>query len=185
MIKIFSNFNALTSSTKIAVFLVLLTLLGWGVSCSLKNEIKPAARQLIRLVEIVHRNFQTKPDFWKLNTDWLIENNMVPKEMLKNSLVVNALGKPVLVGSGINGQMLMPGSKSFDVIYKDLSKRECVALAAYEYPQAQTLGLISLTIINGKEEKNLVWGENGGLPLSADKAASICKKKNILIWNFE
>ena len=185
MQKIVSKITNLPTSTKIASVLVALTLLGWGVSCSSKNEVRPAARQLVRLVEIVHRNFQTKPDFWKLNTDWLIKNNMVPQEMLRDSQIINALGKPVLVGSGMDGQMLMPGARSFDIVYKDLSKRECVALASYDYPQTQTLGLISLTIINEKEEKNLVWGEKGGLPLLAEEAADICQKQNVLIWNFE
>ena len=175
----------LSTSAKVAAVLVLVTLLGWGTSCMMQNNIRPAARQLIRLVEIVHRNFQTKPDFWRLDTNWLIDNNMVPHEMLKGSQIVNALGKQVLVGNGPEGQMLMPGARSFDIIYKDLSKRECVALAAYEFPQAQTLGLISLTIVNDDETKNLVWGEKSGLPLSTDDAAKICRNNNVLMWNFE
>lgn len=180
-----SKFTQLTISTKIALILVLLTLLGWGISCSSQNEIRPAARQLIRLVEIVHRNFRAKPDFWKLNTEWLIQNSMVPQDMLKDKKIYNALGKLVLVGSGVDGQMIMPGTKSFDIIYKDLSKRECVALAAYEYPKNQTLGLISLTILNDENDKILVWDEENGLPLTTDKAAQLCRNKNILIWNFE
>ena len=173
------------SSAKIAGVLVGITLFGWCVSCSLKTEVRPAARQLVRLVEIIHRNFQTKPDFWKLNSAWLIDNNMVPQEMRSGRQIINALGKPVEVGAGIEGQMLMPGARSFDIVYKNLTKRECAALASYDYPQTQTLGLISLTVINGAEEKNLVWGEENRLPLSAEEAGELCKKQNMLIWNFE
>ena len=185
MKKFIAFVRSLKSSTKIAVVLVGITLLGWSVSCSLKTEVRPAARQLVRLVEIIHRNFQTKPDFWKLNSAWLIDNNMVPQEMRSGRQIINALGKPVEVGSGIEGQMLMPGALSFDIVYKNLTKRECAALASYDYPQTQTLGLISLTVINGAEEKNLVWGEENGLPLSAEEAGELCKKQNMLIWNFE
>ena len=180
-----SIFSQLPLSTKIALILVVLTLLGWGVSCSFRNEVRPAARQVIRLVDIVHRNFQTKPDYWKLSSQWMIENNMVPSEMRQGLQIVNALGKPVLIGAGINGQMLMPGAKSFDIVYKDLSKRECVALATYEYPKNQTLGLIELTIVNENGEKSFVWGDKEGLPLESEEAAEICNKQNSLIWNFE
>ena len=185
MIKLTDIWRNMTKTSKIAAMLVVITIFGLAVSCNFKSEVRPAARQLIRLVDIIHRNFQAKPDFWKLDTNWLVDNNMVPQEMLKDTQIVNALGNPVLVGLGIDGQMLMPGARSFDIVYKDLSKRECVALASYNYPQAQTLGLISLTIVNGAEEKMLVWGEGVGLPLSTEEAAEICQKRNILIWNFE
>lgn len=175
----------LTNRARIAVALIGVFFLGWGISCNLRSEVRPVAQQLVRLVEIIHQNFQTKPDFWKLNSAWLIDNELIPQEMLSGRQIINALGKPVEIGSGIEGRMLMPGARSFDIVYKDLTQSECAALASYAYPQAQTLGLISLTIINGKEERNLVWGEENGLPLSADKAREICQKKNILIWNFE
>ena len=42
-----------------------------------------------------------------------------------------------------------------------------------------------MTIINGAEEKQIVWGENEGLPISVEEAETICSKKNMIIWNFK
>ena len=97
MIKLTDIWRNMTKTSKIAAMLVVVTIFGLAVSCNFKSEVRPAARQLIRLVDIIHRNFQAKPDFWKLDTNWLVDNNMVPQEMLKDTQIVNALGKPVLV----------------------------------------------------------------------------------------
>ena len=153
-------------------------------SCS-KTEIKPSAQQLMQISDIIRQKFNTKPDFWKLNTQWLITNDVLPKEWIDEDKVINNLGKEVVVGSGINGLLLMPGAKSFDVVYKDLNYNECVELSSYQFQDKQILGLLAIKIINGEEEKRLDWGENGGLPLSKPNAEKICNKKNMIIWSFE
>ena len=167
----------------IIAFLVLVIPLSLFYCSEEKTE--PAAHQLIELTNIIRQKFNNKPDLWKLNTQWVIDNQVLPEDMIDDDSIVNALGKNVLVGFGMHGQMLMPGAKSFDIVYEDLTYNECVALASYQFSQQQLLGLLSLSIINEDQENCFVWGDGGKFPPSPEKAQAICGKKNILIWNFE
>ena len=152
--------------------------------CRHKSDIQPAGAQLSEVVNIIRNNFRTRPDYWQLSNAWLISQNILPSKMIQDNAIINLLDKPVFIGSGMSGQVLMPGAKSFDVAYQNLSYDECVGLSGYEFLQNEVLGLISITIINGAEENKYTWGD-GGLPLSPQTAQKICRDKNILIWNFE
>jgi len=149
------------------------------------KNIEPAAKQLIKMTEIIQQQFNTKPDFWKLNSKWLIDNQILPKEMIKNNIIINVLGKEVVVGTGIMGQMLMPGAQSFDIVYKNLDYDECVGLSTYPLTEQQLLRLLNITIINGTQEKSFSWGETEKIPLSQHKAKETCSKNNMIIWNFK
>lgn len=167
------------------IIAVLILVIPLSLFCCSEDITAPAANQLIKLTDKVRQKFSTRPDFRMLNTQWVIDNQILPEDMIDDNRIVNALGKNVLIGFGAQGQMLMPGAKSFDIAYENLSYDECVALASYQFSEQELLGLLSLSIINNGQENRLVWGEDGELPPSADKAQAICGKKNILIWNFE
>lgn len=167
------------------IIAVLILVIPLSLFCCSEDNIEPTAQQLIEITNKIRQKFSNKPDFWKLNTQWVIDNKILPENMLDDTRIINKLGKNILVGFGAQGQMLMPGAKSFDIVYENLNYNECVALASYQFSKQQILGLLSLTIVNESQEKRLVWGEDGELPPSIDKAQTICGKKNILIWNFE
>ena len=150
-----------------------------------KTDVKYSAQQLLQLSELIRSKFNTKPDFWKLNTQWLIDNKILPDEMLDDNNIINDLGKEIIVGSGMDGQVLMPGDKSFDIVYKNLNFDECVNLSSYPFSDKQILGLLGLKIINGKEEFLIEWNGEKSLPLAKEDAEKMCTNKNILIWTFE
>ena len=167
------------------IIATLILIIPLSLFCCSEESIEPTANQLIELTNKIRQKFSSKPDFWKLNTQWVIDNQILSEDMVDNDNIINELGKNILIGFGAQGQMLMPGAKSFDVVYEDLNHNECVALSSYHFSEQQILGLLSLTIINETQETRLIWGENGKLLPSKDKAQTICGKKNILIWNFE
>jgi len=167
------------------IIAVVILVIPLSLFCCSEQDIEPAANQLVDLTAKIRQKFSNKPDFWKLNTQWVIDNQILPENMIDDGCIINALGKNVLVGFGAQGQMLMPGAKSFDIVYENLNYNECVALASYQFSMQQLLGLLSLVIINENLENRLVWGEDGEFPPSTEKAQTICGKNNILIWNFE
>ncbi len=177
-------FNNLKNGYKI-IAIILVIIVSLSLFYNNDNNVEVAAQQLVKTTEIIQQQFKTKPDFWKLNSKWLIDNQVLPQDMIDNNSIVNALEKEVIVGSGIMGQMLMPGAQSFDIVYKNLDYNECVFLSTYPFPEQQLLGLLSITIINGAQEKQFIWGENELLPLSQHKAEETCSKNNMIIWNFK
>ena len=144
-----------------------------------------AANEVVSLSEEVRRYYHNRPDYWRLNTETVIREGIAPQEMIFDGKIKSALGNEVLAGSGFDGAMIMPGTRSFDVIYKNLSKKDCIALASYPYNEKQKLGLLSITIKNGENVSNFTWGGENKLPISADSAKSHCGNGSDISWSFE
>lgn len=144
-----------------------------------------AANEVVSLSEEVRRYYHNRPDYWRLNTETVVREGIAPQGMIFDGKIKNALGNDVLVGNGFDGAMIMPGTRSFDIIYKNLSKKDCIALAAYPYNEKQKLGLLSITIKNGEDVSNFTWGGENELPITVDNAKSRCGDGSDISWNFE
>lgn len=150
------------------------------------SRVAKAAEQVIEIADAVHKNYIGKPSYWKLNNQTTIDNKILTNRFYKRGELVNALGKPILIGSGINGDPVMPGERSFDIVYTGLSQHECVALATHGYEQSKTLGLLQITINNGEESQSFGWGEEDyELPVSRLAAKKFCQKNSSVIWTME
>ena len=80
----------------------------------------------------------------------------------------------------------MPGERSFDVVYGDLSMGECVALAAYRFERPEELGLLQITVVSGDNRQTFSWGEeNYKLPVARQEAQKICRKGSKVLWTIE
>ena len=139
-----------------------------------------------KIVIDVHKIYANKASYWQLSTKSFFGNDILTKYRYKNNQLINALGKPILIGKGENGDVIMPGEKSFDVVYTDLSAEECVSVAAYRFEQPENLGLLQITIVNGEKSQTFEWGaEDHMLPISRVEAKSFCSSKAKVIWTFE
>lgn len=100
--------------------------------------------------------------------------------------LINALGKPVKIGSGENGDTVMPGERSFDVVYSGLNTGECIALAAYRFERPEELGLLQVTIVGKDNRQSFSWGEETfKLPVSRPEAKKICRNGSKVLWTME
>lgn len=166
------------------MLLAIMLLVWWYVKPD--GRINRAAAQVLSVAESLHRQYIGKPDYWGLNTDLVINNKALSKDLYKvKGKLVNALGKPVLIGSGADGDTIMPGEKSFDIVYTGLSLRECVALATHGYEQSKTLGLLQITIVSGDIRQSFGWGEANTLPISRPEAKKFCKNNSLIVWTME
>ncbi len=141
-----------------------------------------AAREVASAVRAIHIVFADKPSYWGLNNNFLKSNDILTNYRYKDNQLVNILGKPVLIGAGETAEVAMPGDKSFDVVYTDLSVKECIMLSTYQFEQPETLGLLQITIV-GKERKVFDWGSR--LPVEQHEAKKFCSDKSKVIWTFE
>lgn len=150
------------------------------------SDSKNAAEDVMKIAADVHKIYVNKASYWQLSAKSFFGNDILTKYRYKNNQLINALGKPILIGKGENGDVIMPGEKSFDVVYTDLSAEECVSVAAYRFEQPENLGLLQITIVNGEKSQTFEWGaEDHMLPISRVEAKNFCSSKAKVIWTFE
>lgn len=147
-----------------------------------KTNINEASKQVFEIASQVRKHYVQKPDYWGLSSS----NQILTNLFYSNGKLINALSKPILLGQGADGAMIMPGGRSFDVVYKELTKSECIALAVYEQPVSAEVGLLQITITNSEKTTEFRWGdEEFKLPISRRNAMLACKNGDTIIWTFE
>ena len=146
-----------------------------------------AMDEIVNISSNIHNNFKTKPDYWGLNTEYVIDNKLSDEKMIKDEKLVSITGNEVLVGNTESGFIAMPGSHSFDIVYKGLSRRYCVILSSYHLEYAEKIGLLSITIKNKSSEASFAWGaDENKLPISVAEAKKHClSSENTIIWTFK
>ncbi len=145
-----------------------------------------AALQVEEIARQIRQNHAQRIDYWGLNTQSVIDNNMLTNLSYDDGKLINALGKPVKIGSGENGDTVMPGERSFDVVYSGLSAGECVYLAAYHFEKPEELGLLKVTVISKDKRQSFTWGEEEfKLPVSRPEAKKICRNGSNVLWTIE
>jgi len=151
------------------------------------DNISAQAMEEIKSMSLkIHESFQKKPDYWRLNNEFAIKNNIVPKDVVSSNKIISKIGAEIFIGNGEEGYMAMPGSQSFDIVYRGLSRKNCVILASYNLDYMGKLGLLSLTIKNSKENIQFSWGGENKLPVSLVEAKDAClSSNNTIIWTFK
>lgn len=148
----------------------------------LDTNVLNAHQQIVSLTQNIRSFYRTKPDAWGLNTASAIKNHLVSEEMLNGRVVQNALGKEVLLGADILGNMVMPGNRNVVIVYKNLSKKECEEIAVLPFDEKMQLSLNAITIVN-EQEHIFSWGGENLLPVSSKKAGEVCQKANDILWD--
>lgn len=169
-----------------AAVLAVIALVSWLFLHEADVGTRQAAEELVMLSRNIRRYYQNRPDFWGLSTDTVIKNKIYPQSMFKNDQLNGFFGNKVFVGRGENAEVLMPGARGFDIIYKELNKKQCEELASYKFDEKFWLGVTGITVGNGKEQRYFTWSDKeSALPIKKGIAQDICKSSNMLIWHCE
>lgn len=166
-------------------------LLGWVILVFIFSQqdsgVKEAASEIEQLAANIRRYYQNRPDYWGLNTQMVLDKNISPNRMRIHNVLTGYFENSVLVGNGINGEMLMPGSRNFDIVYKGLNKNQCIGLASFRFDQKFWLGVTGVSIVNNKGQQQLFsWNDEiNQLPVQKAQAKALCGKENTIIWHCE
>ena len=145
-----------------------------------------AAMELELLTNNIRKYYQTRPDYWGLNTKNVLDKKMYPVNMLKDGKLVGYFGNLVLVGNGPDADVVMPGTRSFDIVYKGLNKKQCIGLASFKFDSKFWLGVTGITIFNSRYNQFFTWDDKiNGLPISKNRAKDVCNADNSIIWHYE
>lgn len=157
----------------------------WHITMAPNTKIAEAQQNMFALTENIRNFYKKRPDYWGLSTQSALKNGLIPQMMLKDSKIYSAVGQNILIGSDEAGSVVMPGMRSFYIIYDGVSKKDCVDMVSYPISEQNKLGLLGVIIKNNKEEVVFQWGGENSLPIKKDKATKICRNKSIILWNFE
>lgn len=150
-----------------------------------KDNVKSinSAKQMSELAEAIQKFYRNRPNAWGLNTNTVIKEKISPSNMVQGGQgLVNYLDKKATVGSDKNGNMLMPGDRSFKITYWDLNKEECIELASQQINEKMQLSLYSITISN-ENESVYSWGGTNSLPVEEMVAKGACSSQNAITWD--
>ena len=181
---------SLKAYTKTLIALIIVVYLGWGGTVFFLSQedsgTAEAAAELEQLTSNIRSYYQNRPDYWGLSTQMVLDKNIYPNKMLKNGSLIGYFGNPVLVGNGSNADVLMPGARNFDIIYRDLNKKQCIGLASFKFDPKFWLGVNGISIINSDVNQFFTWDDQKySLPIQKNMAKDSCKGKNTIIWHYE
>ncbi len=144
------------------------------------------AQEVQQLSANIRHYYQNRPDFWGLDTQTVVEKGISPKSMSHQKGLQGFWGNPVSVGNGSEGTMLMPGSRTFDIVYKNLDRKQCMALAPYKFDETFFMGLSYMILIKDNTQETFSWDNPvKKLPITAAMAKEFCGTNNNILWHFE
>lgn len=146
-----------------------------------------AGLQIEKIASNIRSKYKTRPDYWGLNTDEVIKNELFPADMtFNNGELQGYFGSSVRIGMDEKGTTVMPTVKNFVITYFDLSKAQCVALASNKFNRKFLLGLTHINIISEKSTQTFNWHDTKySLPISKQNATKFCGKNNKISFSFE
>lgn len=170
-----NNSNGIIIGFAIAVALIVLSYMLFH------NPHKSLHSELFAAADKIRSYYRDEPGYWKLYTESAKENNLLSEELLSYKEY------DLRVGEGVDGTMALPINQSFDMVLKHLNRSACINLSEMKIPEEQQLGLQKITIINGDNETEFMWGaEENPLPIAKYSTREVCKSaENIIIWTFQ
>ena len=136
-------------------------------------------QEVARLAASIRSHYKMKPDYWGLDSESVLKNEITGE-------LKSILGADIRIGQGFEAEISMPGSKSFDIVYKGLDKKNCLSLLTLKLEEEASLGLISAEIKNFKARTVFTWGGTPALPVSSQHAKDYCLEgSNEVLFRFE
>ena len=141
----------------------------------MRNPYKVLHEQMLATADTVRSFYRDQPGYWKLSTETAHQNDLI-------KIDTETYGNfDLSIGSGANGDMVMPGNMQFDITLKHLNKSACIGLSEMPIKSDEQLGLQKITI----NDTEFSWGEQHSLPIGKYKTRDICQSaENIITWTF-
>lgn len=168
-------------------FLALVCILGIGLVFLLFWSFKPVNvadfnSEIHNLTLAVRSHFQKNIDYRGLDTAYVIEQKLSPKEMVRIGKLFGKSNSEILIGRDMKGNTVAAFEKTFAVTYLNLNKAKCLSLLTTDFNADS--GLVSIAVSNNKLYE-LTYGGELSLPVSKEDAQSYCKAKNTVMLVFE
>ena len=155
-------------------------------SCSfLQRNIKKNINDIFLISDDIRAYFSNKPDYWGLSTSYVVTNSIIDKKFIDKNKITLKDGKEILIGNGINGDVVLPREESFDIILKKLNKSQCISYLEAKLNDTNQMKLESISVVNSISSTNFSWGsKNNPLPVKSYTGKDFCiDENNTIIWS--
>ncbi len=149
-----------------------------------RSEAKKNVKELFVIANTIRDNYIGKADYWGISTASVLKNNILPKKYIIDNKIILSGNREVLIGSGVNADIVMPQSQTFDIVIKDLNKTQCMAYSEVVLEDEELVSLNQISIVNDLGSYSFEWGGNNPLPVQKYSSKNLCSdNKNTLIWS--
>lgn len=169
----------------IKVALPILIVVVGTYACSLShNEAKKNVDEIFNIADSIRAHYVGKADYWGLSTSSIVKDNILDKKyILNNKIFVN--NREIFIGSGLDANIVMPQSQTFDIVIKGLNKAQCIAYSEVELGD-NALSLDKISIINNLGFYSFEWGGKNPLPIKDYISKEYCSDNdNSIIWSIK
>ena len=168
----------------IKVALPILIVVVGTYACSLShNEAKKNVDEIFNIANSIRAHYVGKADYWGLSTSSIVKDNILDKKyILNNKIFVN--NREIFIGSGLDANIVMPQSQTFDIILKGLNKSQCIAYAEVKIDNERLISVSKISIVNETGQHSFEWGGKNSLPIKNYASKDFCiDTDNTLIWS--
>ena len=149
-----------------------------------RSEASKNVKELFLIAESVRDHYVGKADYWGVSTESVLKNNLLPQKYITNNKIILNGNREILIGSGINADIVMPQSQTFDIVIKGLNKTQCMAYSEVDLNNKELVSLNQISIINELGSYSFEWGGNNSLPVKKYSSKNLCSdNNNTLIWS--
>lgn len=124
--------------------------------------------ELEKISADIRARYAAKPSYWGLEEE-----------------LVSFNGNEIGIGYGFDSIALMPGAKTFDVVYRDLNYKDCRSVLTQRMEKGLKLSVFMVALKSDEGETEFSWGGENSLPVFPSVANKLCKKNNDVLWRFE
>lgn len=168
-----------------ALAIISLILIGYlGISILKKPHYKDVHQEMTELATLVHQQYQKRPDYWGLNSEKILKNESLPTPMKKHQKIVSHIGREIIIGSNVDGDMVMPGGRQFMLTMDNLSRNVCIGLLSDIETLKTDPAWESLIVYNENGTTEFSWSADNSLADLPHKASEICVNRNKISWLF-
>ena len=177
------------SMEKVCKFLIvfLILVIGFMFFANSKSFANKTIKDIFYISDNVRQFYVEKPNYWGLNTQTAIRENIVDSKYILKDKIVLGKGLSVLIGKGFQADTLMFLDNSFDIVVNGLDKKNCISLIEADISKENIVKLREISLQNSKGLFSFRW-EDGKYSLTVKKyiAKDICSDvNNSLLWSVE
>lgn len=156
-------------------------------SCtSSQRRISQNITDIFKISDDIRFQYTDKPDYWRLSTQKILQEKLISEDYIRNGKIYLSGGEEILIGNGINADVVMPKMSSFDIVLPHLNQAQCISYAEGKISAENMVKLLRISIVNSSGSYSFEWGGKYKLPVAKYASKDICSlSDNTVIWTIQ
>ncbi|MCM1324559.1 MAG: hypothetical protein NC218_10585 [Acetobacter sp.] len=164
-----------------------IVILGFYSCTSTQRNISRNVSDIFQISDDIRAHYAGKPDYWGLSTNTILQEKFIASKFLQKNKILLSGGEEILIGSGVNADIIMPRMMTFDIVLSHLNKAQCIAYVENNISIENQVKLQRITIFNDKGTYAFTWGgADYSLPIKKYASKDLCSTSgNTVVWTIQ